>query len=80
MKIHNKKPNLDKYYLVRTGNSLSKIKEWLNWAKKNNESKQHFIIINNHKELLRRGKEHKDYWKFRIKGGHEDKYHVYASI
>lgn len=77
IKISSKVPDYHKYYPVRAGNDLKSLKEWISWAKKN-YPEQKLIIVDNYKIRIA-DKEHSDYWKFRFKAGHEDKYIVYGS-
>ncbi len=38
MKVQNTRPDITKYYLVRSGNVLRVIKSWIKWAEKNSEN------------------------------------------
>ena len=79
MKITTRIPDRNKYYLVRTGNSLTDIKRWINWAKKTTP-KQRFILVDNYTPKIKiKDATMKKYWKFRFGGGYENKYHVYGS-
>ena len=77
MKIQLKEPNSYKYYPVRTG-ELKKLKSWLKWAKKNNPSKQKFIIVNDFKRRMN-NKQNREYWKMRYKIKAEDKYSIWTN-
>lgn len=64
-----------KYYLVRTSNSLSDLKKWISWARKNGY-KQKIIIRDT---LKHTPKEYINDHKTMIKQGREWRYHAYAS-
>ena len=70
-------PNSYKYYPVRTG-ELKNLKSWLKWAKKNNPSKQKFIIVNDFKRRMN-NKQNREYWKMRYKIKAEDKYSIWTN-
>ena len=79
-KVINKRPDKKKYYPVRAGDNLTKLREWLKWAKKTSKG-QRFIIVNEYKIRMAEAKtpELKKYWKYRYGAGLESKYDIYGS-
>ncbi len=77
VKIQLKEPDKRKWYPVRSGNSLTTLKRWINWAEKKSP-KQRFIIVDYYKKRMA-DKKYKEYWKVRYMGGHESKYMVYGT-
>jgi len=65
-------PDKRKYYLVRTENSIVKVRKWLKFATK--KSNQKFIVI----DRINLFKSN-SYWRMRHKDGYEDRYHIYAT-
>ena len=76
IKVQLKEPDKRKWYPVRNGNSLTTLKKWINWAKK--DSNQKFVIVDYYTSRMK-DKKYKEYWKARYMGGHESKYMVYAT-
>lgn len=79
VKIQLKIPNKNKYYPVRAGNSLSDLKKWITYAKRN-YPKQKFIIVDYYKQRMK-DKKNREYWKSRYNSplGLESKYMVYGT-
>ena len=76
IKVQIKIPDKRKWYPVRSGNSLTNLRKWINRAKKN--SKQKFVIVDYYTPRMK-DKKYQEYWKARYMGGHESKYMVYGS-
>jgi len=79
MKITTMIPDRNKYYLVRTGNSLTDIKRWINWTKKT-YPKQKLILVDTYTPKMKnKDMNMRKYWKLRFGSGYEHKYYVYGS-
>ena len=58
-------PDRYKYYSVRSGNSLTELKQWIKWSLKHQEPPKEFLIL--------------DFSKTQFKRKIDDRYKVYAT-
>ena len=80
VKVQQKVPNPALYYPVRAGNSLTDLKKWMKWAKKN-YPKQKLIIVDYYTPRMKdKRSEIRKYWKYRYSNPNlESKYMVYGT-
>jgi hypothetical protein len=76
--MRTKRPDFNTYYPVRASNSLTDLKKWASWAKKN-YPKQKIILVDDLGKKLK-DKKMGAYWKMRTKAGYEHRYMAFGSF